>query len=140
MLGVTDHLAGEHLFTDGPRVTHVHDGDAGLVQAVDDRLRWHANGTDEQGRLFLDNDGDKVVEGALGVVIVGLSGRLRQRGQQEIHAEGCHLSVSDHVAGQHGMHSRRSGEASFSLISRMALRKNLGLSQGQSTRVCLDEA
>ena len=60
---------------------HVHDGDTGLVQGVDDWLRWDSNGTNEERSFLLDNDVDELIELALGVVILGkgiqnLDGRI----------------------------------------------------------------
>lgn len=49
---------------------HIHNGNAGLVQGVDDWLWWDADGTNEEGGFLLDNDVDELIEPAFGVVIL----------------------------------------------------------------------
>lgn len=66
---------------------HVHDEDAGGVQAVDDGLGRDADGADEEAGAALDGDVDELVQLAVGVVVVGLAGAAADLGQGEVDAE-----------------------------------------------------
>lgn len=50
---------------------HVHVKDAGLMEPLDDWLGWDANRRDEEFGTAVDNDADKFVQFALGVVVAG---------------------------------------------------------------------
>jgi hypothetical protein len=52
------------------RGTYVHDGNTGLVQLFDDFFGRYADGADEQGDLFFDDDINKFGELSLGVVVL----------------------------------------------------------------------
>lgn len=66
---------------------HVHDQDAGPVQARDDVGWWNAQRGDEQFRPFGYHHVDQCVELAPCVVRVGLACAVAQFGQGEIHPE-----------------------------------------------------
>jgi len=66
---------------------HVHDEDAGGVQAGNDVWGWDANGGDEEFGARVDGDGDEVVELAVGVVVVGLAGGAADLGEGQVDAK-----------------------------------------------------
>lgn len=68
---------------DGP--DHVHHEDAGPMESLDDVFGWDPNGTNEELRLLLDNDVNKQVEVAFGVIVVCLSRRASDLWQKEVH-------------------------------------------------------
>ena len=66
---------------------HVHDQDAGGVQALDDVAGRHADGADEQLGAALDGDGYELVQLAVRVVVVGLARVAADLRQREVDAE-----------------------------------------------------
>lgn len=67
---------------------HVHDKDVVLVETVDDVLGRDTDGTDEELGTLLNDDGDELVELALGVVVVGLTSGATDLGKEEVNTEG----------------------------------------------------
>jgi hypothetical protein len=67
--------------------TYVHAKDTGLVQLVDDLFGRYAHGTYEQLGLLLDDHVDELVETALSVIVVCLSGITADGGNEQIDAE-----------------------------------------------------
>jgi hypothetical protein len=59
-----------------------------LVELVDGPLGGNTDGADEELGTLLDDDVDELVELALGVVIVGLTGRTTNLGDEEVDTEG----------------------------------------------------
>jgi hypothetical protein len=60
-------------FPDVLRVAdHVHVKYAGFVETIDDMLRWHADGGDEQLGAAIDDDAHKLVEFALSIIVAVL--------------------------------------------------------------------
>ena len=53
----------------GGDTTHIHDGDAGGVEAVDGVDRGHADGADEEPALLIDHDVHELIQAAAGVIL-----------------------------------------------------------------------
>lgn len=70
---------------------HVHVQDTGLLQLLDDMSGGDTDGGDEQLGAGLDDNVDELIELALGVVVVGLSGVATNLGQKQIDTEGSLL-------------------------------------------------
>ena len=72
-----------------PRVAHhIHDQDAGGVEAVDDVARGHADGADEEGCFFGDDHVDQLVQESLRVVVVRGPRGAAYGWEGEVDAEG----------------------------------------------------
>ena len=69
------------------RTDHVHNEDAGRMQAINDALRRHADGRHKQLGAVLDGDVDQRVQVAVRVVVVGLARAAADLRQREVHAE-----------------------------------------------------
>jgi len=58
------------------------------VQPLDDVHVGHADGADEEGGAFVDDDVDQLVQLAVCVVVVCFAGGRREGGEGEVDAEG----------------------------------------------------
>ena len=67
---------------------HVHDEDAGFVEALDYMGWGDADGGDEDLCAGVDGYGDEVVELAVGVVVICLASGAADLGQGEVDAKG----------------------------------------------------
>lgn len=71
------------------RSTHVHDGDAVLVELVNGPLGGNTDGAHKELGALLDDDVDELGKLALGVVVVGLASATTDLGDKEVDTEGC---------------------------------------------------
>jgi hypothetical protein len=71
---------------------HVHAENAVLVELVDDVLGGNTDGADKELGALLDDNVDELVKLALGVVVVGLTSRTTDLGDEKVDTEGCELA------------------------------------------------
>lgn len=64
-----------------------------LVETVNGRLGRNTDSGDEELGALLNDDGEEVVELAVGVVFVGLAGRAADLGEEEVDTERSVLVV-----------------------------------------------
>jgi len=70
---------------------HVHVKDAGFVETVDDMLGRDTDGGDEELGAAVDDDANELVEFALSIIVVCLSGASTNLGEKQVNTEGCVL-------------------------------------------------
>ena len=82
-------LSRQHLLAAAFRALtdHVHDQNTSLVQSLNHMSRRHTNSRDEQLRLLLNHNADKLVQLPVGVVMVCFPRRATNLRQSEIHTE-----------------------------------------------------
>jgi hypothetical protein len=90
--------------------THVHDKNVVLVEALNDVLGRHTDGTDKELGALLDDNVDELIKLALGVVVVGLASAAADLGDEEVDTEGLGRSVP-HTGNNEptGRHSQATG-------------------------------
>jgi hypothetical protein len=54
---------------------HVHVNDTGVVKTVDNMLRWHTNSGNEKLSTAFDDDGDELIQFALGIIVAVITDR-----------------------------------------------------------------
>jgi len=67
--------------------THVHTCDPCLVQLFNNLFGRYSDGADEEFGLLIDDDIDEFIQLSFVVVVVGLSGRSAERGDEQVDAE-----------------------------------------------------
>jgi hypothetical protein len=138
MLGRSDHLyaVSTTSCSASSKNTHVHNQDASLVEPVHDFLGRHADGTDEQLCLLLDDHSDEIIKVALCVIVVGLARSRAERRKEQVHAKSCRVSlVRDPKQSACLQNIRRSGDLRAALSSLMVLRRYFGLYWSMTERI-----